>query len=298
MQLSNLTTIIILNKFQFFERNMSFSVISPRVMTLLLFPIVCILIYFSTPNAVFAETHEVEILRGATTMEDKAYSPSQIQISKGDTISFVNKDTVLHTATSGDGSTSVASGAFDSGFIAPNRSVEVVVNDIGDIPYFCTAHPTMAGLVKVSAGPAVNAGGNIVTLEASHDGQTFTITSTSTGPTKATMVAINPGVSVLVKLDSPGEVELTMPIAMIEGINSVTTADGTAITFTKLEETDSQTTIKVNVPAGEDPSLVIIGARVVPEFSNAILLGAGFVVAAVVVLARSYGIGRNLAAGV
>lgn len=298
VQLSSPTTIIILNKFQFSQARMNFSVMSPRVITLVFSSIICLLIYLSAPSAVFAETHQVEIVRGATTMQDKAYLPNQIQILKGDTISFVNKDTVLHTATSGDGSSAVESGAFDTGFIAPNRSVEVVVNDVGDISYFCRAHPTMVGLVKVSENSVIGSGTNKATLETFHDGQIYTVTSTSAGSTRATMVAINPGVSVLVKLDNPGEVELTMPVAMIEGINSVTTVDGAAIAFTKVEETDTQTTIKINVPEGADPSVIVMGTRVVPEFPGTTMLTIGVVVAAVIFVGRSYLTGRSLLAKV
>lgn len=261
--------------------------VSPKdtVASSLLFFLVAILaIGMNTPTSAFAESREVEILKGSTTLGDKSYSPSPIQVSKGDTIVFFNSDTVLHTATSG--SAGVGSGVFDTGYLGPNRSAEVVINGTGDIPYFCQAHPTMVGVVQVSDTP-VN-GKTEAIVQAVYQDQTYSVTSVSTGSIKATTVTINPGLSVVVQLDGSGEVELNLPSEMIEGINSVTLADGTVITFTKVEETDSYTRISFEVPQNENASVTIMGARVVPEFP-AILLFMSVAAVAVVIYGRLYG---------
>lgn len=233
----------------------------------------------------FAESHEVEILKGSTTLEDKSYSPNPIEISDGDTIVFFNRDTVLHTATSG--SAGVTSGVFDTGFLGPNRSAEVVINGTGDIPYFCMAHPTMVGVVKVSEAPVQDK--TEATVETVYQAQKYSVKSVSAGSTRATSVTINPGLSIMVQLSGSGEVELNLPSDMIEGINSVTSADGTVITFAKEEETDTYTRISFEVPQNENPSVTIQGARVVPEFPAILLVFAGLVAASVVIFGRLSG---------
>ena len=237
------------------------------------------------PVSAFAETHEVEILRGSTTLADKSFAPNPIQIANGDTVVFYNRDTVVHTATSGDGT--VASGVFDTGFLGPNRSAEVVVNGEGDIPYFCMAHPTMVGLVQISGGPVQDE--TEVTVETAYQDQTFAVKSTSNESVRATNLTINPGVSVVVQLEGAGGVELELPAGMIEGISSVTAADGTVINFTKEEETDSHTKLKLQTPEGENTSVTIVGSRVVPEFPAALVLITGSASVAAVILGRTYG---------
>ena len=258
------------------------------VSCLLLSLIACLATGMNMPSSAFAQSHEVDILKGSTTFGDKSYSPNPIQVTSGDTIVFFNSDTVLHTATSG--SASVASGVFDTGYLGPNRSAEVIINGTGDIPYFCQAHPTMVGVVKVSDAPVNDK--TEATVETVYLDQTYAVTSVSTGSIKATTVTINPGLSVVVQLDGSGEVELNLPSTMIEGINSVTLADGTLIIFSKVEETDSYTRISFEVPPNENPSVAIMGARVVPEFPAILLLFAGVVVAAVVFFGRFYGAGK------
>ena len=252
---------------------------------LLLSLIVGLAIGIGVPVSAFAESHDVEILRGATTLGDKSYSPNPLQISSGDSVVFFNGDTVLHTATSG--STGVASGVFDTGYLGPNRSAEVVINGTGDIPYFCMAHPTMVGLVKVSEAPVQDK--TEATVETVYQDRTYVVKSVSTGSIRATSVTINPGLSVMVQLDGSGEVELNLPSGMIEGINSVTSADGTVITFTKEEETDTYTRISFEVPPNENPSVTIMGARVVPEFPAIFLVFAGLAAALVVIFGRVSG---------
>ncbi len=236
-----------------------------------------------------AETHEVGILKGSSTLADKSYSPNPIEIASGDSIRFVNEDSVLHTATSGDGPTATSSGIFDTGFLGPNRAAEVTINDIGDIPYYCQAHPTMIGLVKVLEGSTPNDQYSIV---ATHEGQEFEIVGETSSPAKATNVTINPGMSVVVKFDGFGDTELTLPTAMIEGINSIETSDRKTVSFTTTNPSASATTIKLTVPPG-DGSITIMGARVVPEFSMTVLLVAGSLAGVTIVAMKSRGRGMG-----
>jgi plastocyanin len=231
-----------------------------------------------------AQTHEVAILKGSTTLGDKSYAPNPVEIAKGDTIRFVNEDSVLHTASSGDGASAILSGVFDSGFLGPNRSAEVIVNEVGEFEYYCQAHPTMVGLVKVSE--SVNTGNNLFRTIAVHDGLEYEVQSSSASTAKATQAKINSGVSVEVFVEGSGEVDLTFPTSMIEGISSITTSSGQSVTFSKVAESESATTVRFSVPDG-DGTVVVMGSRVVPEFQTLVtVLILSSVVATMIISGR------------
>jgi plastocyanin len=75
------------------------------------------------------------------TIQNMAFSPASVSVGKGDTVVFVNRDSVAHTATA-------RSGAFNTGEIAPGRRVSVKIAKSGNIAYFCQIHPSMRGAVK------------------------------------------------------------------------------------------------------------------------------------------------------
>ena len=74
-------------------------------------------------------THTVEI-RG---ME---FHPAALTVSVGDTIVWINRDIVPHTATAGD---------WDTGLLARGQSGHVVAQHTGQLRYVCSLHPTMRG---------------------------------------------------------------------------------------------------------------------------------------------------------
>jgi plastocyanin len=64
----------------------------------------------------------VSIVKGASNMGNKAYSPNPIQIQRGTTVVWRNDDTTLHTAVSGKGMSDTSLGKmFESPPIAPAR---------------------------------------------------------------------------------------------------------------------------------------------------------------------------------
>lgn len=124
------------------------------------------------------------------------------------------------------------------------------------------------------------------------DNKSYSISGESTS-VEATSFMINPKESVQVELEGTGDVWLTLPKNMIDGIHTVQ-AGSQELEFTKVSDTTTTTTIKFNVPEGTD-SVEIIGAMVVPEFGviAAIVLAASLI--AIVGLARArgtLGIGR------
>jgi plastocyanin len=87
------------------------------------------------PAAARARTHTI-------VMERMRFGPSPEGLRVGDTIVWVNRDPVRHTATARDG-------AFDVD-VAPRASGRTVLRRAGTIPYICRLHPAMIGRLVVA----------------------------------------------------------------------------------------------------------------------------------------------------
>ncbi len=83
-----------------------------------------------------AATHTVNI-------QGHSFSPANLTISAGDTVTFINKDGAPHTATADNGS-------FDTGRLGRNDSASLTFNSSGTTSYFCAIHPSMKGSITVS----------------------------------------------------------------------------------------------------------------------------------------------------
>jgi plastocyanin len=71
------------------------------------------------------------------------FSPRSLTLKTGQTVAWVNADTVPHTATSD-------SGVFKTAVIAPGAtSAPITMNSVGVFPYHCEIHPSMKGTVVV-----------------------------------------------------------------------------------------------------------------------------------------------------
>ena len=78
-----------------------------------------------------SHTHTVEI-RGF------AFQPDTVRAAVGDTVVWINRDVVPHTATSS---------AWDSGEMAQSAEWRLVVESAGEVSYLCALHPSMTGVV-------------------------------------------------------------------------------------------------------------------------------------------------------
>jgi len=118
------------------------------------------------------------------------------------------------------------------------------------------------------------------TISSTFGGNTYTITGMSE-EAKATSFTINPEQSIEVQLQGQGEIELTMPKSMIDGISMIR-AGNQEIPYQQVSSSSSsETTIRFTVPEGTD-SIDIQAAMVVPEFEAiALLILAASVVAAI-----------------
>ena len=74
-----------------------------------------------------------------------SYSPNPVEIAAGDTVTWVNDDSTVHTATANDGT-------FDSGILSRGDTFSFTFDSEGEYPYFCDVHPNMVGTVVVIQG--------------------------------------------------------------------------------------------------------------------------------------------------
>jgi plastocyanin len=89
---------------------------------------------------------DVTIVEGASShyAGGPFFSPANLTVKVGKTVTWVNKDTVTHTVTS-DGSS-----LFDSGFMPTGSTFRFTFTQAGTYPYYCTVHPYMKGTIVVT----------------------------------------------------------------------------------------------------------------------------------------------------
>jgi plastocyanin len=73
------------------------------------------------------------------TIDSAKFTPAALTVNAGDTVVWVNKDILAHTATA-------KAGTFDSKVIQPGKSWKFVVQKKGEFPYACSFHPMNATL--------------------------------------------------------------------------------------------------------------------------------------------------------
>jgi len=69
-----------------------------------------------------------------------AFSPSDLTVNKGDTVTWTNEDTAVHN---------VVGGVLHSKDIAKGQSFSYTFTETGTINYACTYHPSMKGKIIV-----------------------------------------------------------------------------------------------------------------------------------------------------
>ena len=76
------------------------------------------------------------------TIDKLVYAPAEVTAKVGDTIEWVNKDILAHTATATNKDWDV--------MIGPKQTARLVLNNAGSVDYFCKFHPNMKGRVVVA----------------------------------------------------------------------------------------------------------------------------------------------------
>jgi plastocyanin len=93
---------------------------------------------------------QVSIAEEASEMGDQAYDPNPVKVKAGNTVTWTNDDSQIHTVTSGTGSDDPNMGKdFDSSMLSQNQTFSHQFTTAGEFPYFCQLHPTMVGKVVV-----------------------------------------------------------------------------------------------------------------------------------------------------
>jgi plastocyanin len=75
------------------------------------------------------------------TIDQLVFSPMEIEAKVGDTIEWINKDVVAHTATVRDD--------WDV-MVAANMSASLILKKAGAVEYYCRFHPNMKGHITVN----------------------------------------------------------------------------------------------------------------------------------------------------
>ena len=83
----------------------------------------------------------ITIVSGALVLTTTAYNPNPLTITAGTTVTWTNKDSTTHTATSD-------SGVFN-GTVGPNQQFSFTFANKGTFTYHCSIHPGMVASVVV-----------------------------------------------------------------------------------------------------------------------------------------------------
>ena len=90
-----------------------------------------------------------------SSLDKEYYKPGNIKITSNSKVTWTNQDIAVHTATSGQSIDSSDSGqAFDTGTITPGSSGSTVKTGSDEIPYHCTFHPWMLGILQITPAEA------------------------------------------------------------------------------------------------------------------------------------------------
>jgi LPXTG-motif cell wall-anchored protein len=108
---------------------------------------------------------------GSVTIADFQFTPAQITIDQGDTVTWRNNGPTAHSATAPDGS-------FDTGIFPAGESRSHTFSEAGTFSYICTPHPNMHGTIVVRASQS---GGDTPDSSAGESGGTGGSSDTGTG---------------------------------------------------------------------------------------------------------------------
>ena len=76
------------------------------------------------------------------------YLPTELSISKHDSVTWINGDRGFHTVTTGYYDT--PDGIFDSGHVSPSEKFSYTFDQSGEFHYYCRLHPWMEGKIIVN----------------------------------------------------------------------------------------------------------------------------------------------------
>lgn len=102
------------------------------------------------PAFVYAQGASITIQPNSATLGDKAYVPTPAEVKVGESVTWTNDDSQIHTATSGAVGGEDSGSVFDSGILSPKATFDFTFDTAGEYDFYCTLHPQMFGKVVVS----------------------------------------------------------------------------------------------------------------------------------------------------
>ncbi|WP_315769398.1 MULTISPECIES: cupredoxin family copper-binding protein [unclassified Bradyrhizobium] len=75
------------------------------------------------------------------SMQNLEISPAMASAKVGDTIEWINKDALVHTATARNGDFDVV--------LPPNKTGSLLLKKAGTVDYYCRYHPNMKATLKI-----------------------------------------------------------------------------------------------------------------------------------------------------
>jgi len=76
------------------------------------------------------------------TIDKLVYAPAEVSAKVGDTVEWINKDVIAHTATARNGDWDL--------MVGPSKTARLVLKKAGAVDYFCKFHPNMKARVTVA----------------------------------------------------------------------------------------------------------------------------------------------------
>ncbi|NOJ49000.1 amicyanin [Bradyrhizobium sp. WSM 1744] len=76
------------------------------------------------------------------TIDNLVFAPAEVAAKVGDTIEWINKDVLVHTATARNGDFDVIT--------PPKKTVTSVLTKAGAIEYYCRYHPNMKAVLTIA----------------------------------------------------------------------------------------------------------------------------------------------------
>lgn len=81
---------------------------------------------------------------------DFFFQPVMVNVRVGDTVRWIQRGQIPHTATSGEPGAPDAGALFDEPLGQTGDVAEVTLTQAGTLPYFCIPHPFMTGSIAVA----------------------------------------------------------------------------------------------------------------------------------------------------
>ena len=88
------------------------------------------------PLGVRAHAEEIKV-----TIDNFTFSPAELKVKVGDTVTWTNHDDIPHTV--------VSAGKFRSKAMDTDNAFSFTFTSAGDYKYFCSLHPHMTGMITV-----------------------------------------------------------------------------------------------------------------------------------------------------